>query len=56
MEIFYKVSMLHDDGKKWVVLDSGDEKEMTKTIKYYRDLAPLRKYRFEKHTMEVIDV
>jgi hypothetical protein len=56
MEIFYKVSMLHDNGKHWVVMDSGDEKEMQKTLVYWRNLSPLRTFRLEKHTMEVLDV
>lgn len=56
METVYKVTMLNDNPEKhWIVMDSGDEKEMLKTLKYYRESHMLRKFRLEKHTMEVID-
>jgi hypothetical protein len=58
MEIFYKVSMKSMRGSKWMVMDSGDEKEMRKSLAAYRKTfrnATSEKFRLEKHIMEVID-
>jgi len=54
MEIFYKVSMSTFDGSGWLVMDSGDKKEMERTLTYYRKMMPQKKFRLEKHTMEVV--
>lgn len=52
--IIFKVTMGYPDGS-WVVMDSGTEKKMKIILDWYREHMAQRKFRLEKHTVEVVD-
>lgn len=57
MEISYKVAMQHvSHPDSWIVMAQGNKKQMEKLLAEYREFMKERKFRLEKHIMEVIDV
>jgi len=57
MEVIYKLSMQHVlYPDKWIPMAEGNKTEMSRLLKEYREFMRERKFRMEKHTMEVLDV
>lgn len=56
MEISYKLAMQHvSHHDSWISMAEGNKKQMEKLLVEYREFMKERKFRLEKHTMEVID-